>query len=480
MGGVLAIKGLGGYHLAADATSDHATGTLRARKHREDKPFAVMVSSVDEARRFCAVDDAAAALLTDRRRPIVLLPAGRRDRSRRTDRARQPGCRHHAAVHADPPHALRALGKPIVLTSGNVSDEPIAYLDDDARTRLGGIADAYLTHDRPIHIRVDDSVARISRGRPMLLRRARGYAPEPMRLALTAPVPILACGAELKSTFCLVKVRSCGDVAAHRRSGELLDTALVRAGRRAPIPTVRHRAGHDRLRPAPGLSLHEICPGLRRRRIAADWSASSTITRTSPRAWPTTGVAGPVIGVAFDGTGYGPDGTIWGGEFLLADLNGRSPASAIWRPCHCPAARRRSGSRGGWRCPIWTPPTTARHRTSRYSAATPTPPPRSVTMGRRGINAPLTSSAGRLFDAVAAILGLRDEVTYEGQAAIDLEQCADRHETGAYSAGLDGGHGRRGRPGPSRGRRPIKRYAGRHDRGPIPQRAGGRDGADVC
>ncbi len=201
--GVLAVKGLGGYHLAADAMSEPAAAALRARKHREDKPFAVMVAGLDQARRLCEVDDPAAALLTSRRRPIVLLP--RLAGSRLAEQV-APGHRYLGVLLPYTPlhHLLlRSAGGPMILTSGNVSDEPIVYADDEAVERLGGIADAFLAHDRAIHVRTDDSVVRPLRGRPSLIRRARGYAPEPLRVRTSFTRPVLACGAELKSTFCL-------------------------------------------------------------------------------------------------------------------------------------------------------------------------------------------------------------------------------------------------------------------------------------
>jgi hydrogenase maturation protein HypF len=204
-GRVLALKGLGGYHLAVDAAAEPAAAALRGRKHREDKPFAIMVADLAAARRLCEVDEASAALLAGPRRPIVLMP-----RRAGADVAPSvaPGNRElgimlpYTALH----HLLLAeVGRPIVLTSGNISDEPIAYRDDDARARLAAIADAFLGHDRAIHIRTDDSVVRAVAGREMLLRRSRGYAPEPIAVRPASRRPVLACGAELKSTFCLVK-----------------------------------------------------------------------------------------------------------------------------------------------------------------------------------------------------------------------------------------------------------------------------------
>ncbi|HEV2242144.1 MAG TPA: carbamoyltransferase HypF, partial [Streptosporangiaceae bacterium] len=204
-GRVLAVKGLGGYHLAVDASSETAAAALRQRKVREDKPFAVMVADLAAARRLCAVDEAAAALLTSGRRPIVLLP--RRPGSG-IAAAVAPGNRQLGAMLPYTPlhHLLLArVARPVVLTSGNSSDEPIVYRDGEAAGRLGGIADAFLTHDRAILVRTDDSVVRPFRGRETVIRRSRGYVPEPLGVRTRFPRPVLACGAELKNTFCLAK-----------------------------------------------------------------------------------------------------------------------------------------------------------------------------------------------------------------------------------------------------------------------------------
>jgi hydrogenase maturation protein HypF len=204
-GAVLAVKGLGGFHVAADAANEDAVAALRSRKHREDKPFAVMVADLPAARRLCELDAAAEAVLTSPRRPIVLLP-------RRADapvaRAVAPGNTSLGLVLPYTPlHTLLAaeLGRPFVLTSGNVSDEPIAYADADAATRLAGIVDATLVHDRPIHTRTDDSVVRVFRGREYPVRPSRGYVPHPMPIPVAARRPVLGCGAELKNMFCLAR-----------------------------------------------------------------------------------------------------------------------------------------------------------------------------------------------------------------------------------------------------------------------------------
>ena len=446
-GGVLAVKGLGGYHLAADARSEPATTALRARKHREDKPFAVMAAGLDQARLLCEVDTVAAGLLTSRRRPIVLLP-------RRADAGVAnpvaPGNRHLGVMLPYTPlhHMLLARTGPIVLTSGNISDEPIAYADDDALERLTGIADAFLTHDRPIHLRTDDSVVRPFRGRAYPVRRARGYAPEPVRVAARFPRPVLACGAELKSTFCLAK----DDRAfISQHIGDLENAETLRSFTEG----IEHVSAMFEI--SPEVIAHDLHPDYlsteyaQARAEAADAAGTAGLDLVGVQHHHAhiascladngaPGGAGEqrVIGVAFDGTGYGTDGTIWGGEFLIAGLADFERAGHL-APVPMPGGA--AAIRQPWRmaavyleaaCQGATPSLDVERRNELHWASV-------VAMARRGINAPVTSSAGRLFDAVAALLGVRDEVNYEGQAAIELEQLADPMEPRAYKAAIDPG-----------------------------------------
>jgi hydrogenase maturation protein HypF len=444
-GQVLAVKGLGGYHLAADARGQAAVAALRARKHREDKPFAVLAADLAAAHALGEIDPAAAALLTSPGRPIVLLP-----RHPRADvaPAAAPGNRYLGVMLPYTPlhHLLvRALARPMVLTSGNVSDEPIAYRDDDALARLGPIADAFLTHDRAIHIRTDDSVARTFRGRPMPIRRSRGYVPEPVRFDGGFPRPVLACGAELKNTFCLAKdrhafvshhigdlenaetLRSFTEGIAHFRRLFDIDPQVVAHDLHPEYLSTKYALELDL--PVHGVQHHHA-------HIAsclADNGAGADGLVTGPIG----PVTGPVIGVAFDGTGYGPDGTIWGGEFLIAGLAGfergghlapvplPGGAAAIRQPWRMAAAYLGPAAPAGL--------DVVRRNADRWPAVT--------AMAAKGVNAPLTSSAGRLFDAAAAILGVRDAINYEGQAAIELEQLADPGETRAYPAGVQAGEG---------------------------------------
>ena len=432
-GRVIAVKGLGGYHLAADAACEEAVALLRARKHREDKPFAVMAADLAAARRLVEVDTAAADLLTSPARPIVLLP---RRLEAAVAAATAPGNRQLGIMLPYTPlhHLLlAALARPMVLTSGNVSDEPIVYRDDQALERLGGIADAFVVHDRAIHIRTDDSVARAFRGRPMLIRRSRGYVPEPVGVASGFPRHVLACGAELKNTFCLARGRH---VFVSHHIGDLENAETLRSFTEG-IEHFRRLFDVE-----PQVVAHDLHPEYLSTKYAVELDgvdlqgvqhhhahiASCLADNGVAGHW----AGGPVIGVAFDGTGYGTDGTIWGGEFLAADLatfergGHLAPvpmpggAAAIRQPWRMAAAYLGAADLD-----------VARRNAERW--------PMVVAMARRGVNSPLTSSAGRLFDAAAAVLGVRDAINYEGQAAVELEQLADPAETGAYPAALEAG-----------------------------------------
>jgi hydrogenase maturation protein HypF len=464
-GNILAVKGLGGYHLAVAATSEKAAAALRERKHREDKPFAVMVPDLAGARELCEVDEAAARVLSGARRPIVLLPrldhGGRHQAARAASRgpAAETGRPGPAVAEAVAPGnrqlglmlpytplhhlLLRAVGGPIVLTSGNISDEPIAYWDEDAYRRLGGIVDAFLTHDRAIHIRTDDSVARTFRGREMVLRRSRGYVPEPVTVRVAFRRPVLACGAELKNTFCLAK----GNRAfLSHHIGDLENAETLRSFTEG-IAHYRRLFGIE-----PEVVAYDLHPEYLSTKYALDLDGVDLAGIQHHHAHIAScladnGEEGPVIGVAFDGTGYGTDGTIWGGEFLIADLATfrraghlatvpmPGGAAAVRQPWRMAAAYLDAafpgGLPGGGRPGALGALGVMRRNEARWDSVR--------TLARKGINAPVTSSAGRLFDAVSALLGVRDTINYEGQAAIELEQLADPGERGGYRAGLSPG-----------------------------------------
>jgi hydrogenase maturation protein HypF len=428
-GAVLAVKGLGGFHVAALASDAAATALLRARKHREDKPFAVMVADLATAHKMCVIDPVGEQVLSGRRRPVVLLP-------RRPDApvapAVSPGNRSLGLMLPYTPlhHLLlREVAGPIVLTSGNVSDEPIAYQDDDARQRLTGISDAYLTHDRAIHMRTDDSVVRVFRGAELPVRRSRGYAPEPLTLAQPVPRPILGCGAELKSTFCLARGRH---AFLSHHIGDLENYETLRSFTEG---VMHFRRLFD---VTPEVVAYDLHPEYLSTKYALELADVGLVGVQHHHAHIASCLAdnnavGPVLGVAFDGTGYGSDGTLWGGEFLLADLTGFQRMAHLV-PVPLPGGA--AAIRQPWRMAAAylgddAPHELIQRNVQHWEAVR--------AMVSRQVNAPLTSSAGRLFDAVAAVLGIRDAINYEGQAAIELEQRADLTEHGTYPAAVTEG-----------------------------------------
>jgi hydrogenase maturation protein HypF len=434
-GRVVAVKGVGGYHLAAIATSEVAVAALRSRKHREDKPFAVMVADLDTARSLGEVGSAEARALVSPRRPIVLLLRTAGDG---VAPSAAPGNRCLGVMLPySPVHHLiaRDLEAPFVLTSGNVSDEPIAYRDDEALDRLRGIADAFLTHDRPIHMRTDDSVIRVVGGRETPLRRSRGFVPQPVTVARPFPRPVLGCGAELKSTFCLAKGHR-AFVSHHIGDLENYETL------RSYLEGIEHFMRVFDVRPE--LVAHDLHPEYLSTKHALDLDGVDRVAVQHHHAHVAAcladnGEAGPAIGVAFDGLGFGSDGSMWGGEILVADLISFSRAGhlapvrmpggtmAIREPWRMAAAHLAAAFGGD-------PPSdlsVMRDHADRWDAVT--------ALARDGTASPVTTSAGRLFDAVAAILGVRDRINYEGQAAAELEQLADPAETSAYPVAIEEG-----------------------------------------
>ncbi|HYB99945.1 MAG TPA: carbamoyltransferase HypF [Candidatus Limnocylindrales bacterium] len=421
-GRILAVKGVGGFHLACDARSEAATQRLRVRKNRDDKPFAMMVADLDAARRLCHVSQQEAALLSSSRRPIVLL-------------RRRPGAGIAAAVApggnpmlgvmlpCTPLHELlvESAASPLVLTSGNRCDEPIAFDDLDALQRLREIADGFLLHDRPIQIRCDDSVARVNRDRPVLLRRSRGYAPEPLATALACPQPILALGGHLKNTFALAAGRS---VFLSHHLGDLGDWAAYRAFREA----VAHYETLFDIHPQ--VLVHDLHPDYATTRYALERNAHDPGLRLvavqhhhahMASCMAENGLAGPVIAVTFDGVGLGSDGTMWGGEFLVGDYRTFRRAAHL-RPV--PLAGGERAIRQPWRVAL-AHLLDAGLDPGRHLPEVPGDLLHMVgAMIRTRAHSPDTTSAGRLFDAAAALLGVRRDVSYEGQAAIELEWLA--------------------------------------------------------
>jgi len=320
-GQIVAVKGLGGFHLACDARNGGAVALLRQRKGREEKPFAVMVAGLAQARELCTVSEDEAALLCAPARPIVLLDR-RRSGGEPLAPAVAPGQKQLGLMLPYTPLHRLLLDRwrgPLVMTSGNLSEEPIAYRNEEAQARLGAIADGFLLHNREIHMRCDDSVARVWGGAARLLRRSRGYAPAPVRLRWRFAQPILAVGGELKNTFCLGRENFA--ILSHH-IGDLENEAAMRAFEGA----VEHYCRLFRV--APQVIVHDLHPDYRSTRYALEQAGRARIVGVQHHhahiaaVMAEHGLEGPVIGVAWDGTGYGPDGCLWGGEFLVCDLRG--------------------------------------------------------------------------------------------------------------------------------------------------------------
>ncbi|HUY21708.1 MAG TPA: carbamoyltransferase HypF [Acidimicrobiales bacterium] len=413
---VLALKGIGGYHLAADATDPVAVAELRRRKARDDKPFAVMAASVEHARRLCHLTPAAAALLASARRPIVLAP-------RRADATVADGVAPGLAElgiflpYSSLHHLLLArAGRPLVMTSGNLSDDPIAHVDGDALARLGPLVDAVVLHDRPIHIRCDDSVVRSTGDRLQVLRRSRGYAPEPMRLPGRARRQVLAVGAELKNT---VSVATGTMLVPSHHIGDLEHLGAYRAFLQA-AEHLCHLTGVE-----PDVVAHDLHPEYLSTKYALD-SGRDTLAVQHHHAHVASclvehGHTGTVLGVAFDGLGLGSDGSLWGGEFLVADLRAFERVGHL-APVGLPGGI--AAIREPWRMAVaWARAALGAERAQAVGAALDGRTDQVLAVLEHG-DPPETTSAGRLFDAVAAVLGIRLRVTYEGQAAVELEALA--------------------------------------------------------
>jgi hydrogenase maturation protein HypF len=431
-GQIVALKGLGGYHLVCDATREDSVAELRERKRREEKPLAVMVGSPEEARGIVNAGPADLAVLTSRRRPIVLLE---RLSDAPVAASVAPNNRYLGVMLPYTPlhHLLlHDVERPLVMTSGNVSDEPIAFADDDAQRRLGPIADAFLSHNRAIHIRCDDSVVRVVGGHEYPIRRSRGYAPEPLLVAPPFARPILAAGPELKNTFCIGKGRRA--ILSHH-IGDLETWEAMSAF----LEAVEHFQRTFDI--SPEVIAHDLHPDYLSTKWARETRGVDTMGVQHHHAHIASCLADnrrsdKVIGLALDGTGYGEDGALWGCEVLAGDLLGferhlhleyvpmPGGAAAIRQPWRMAAAYLDAafGASG-------VPDLDVVRRNE--AAWDPI-----VGMARAGVNSPPTSSAGRLFDAAAAICGVRDRVSYEGQAASELEQLADPASTRSYPCPL--------------------------------------------
>ncbi len=421
-GQTVALRGLGGFHLAVDATDEQAVARLRARKARESKPFAVMVRTLEEARALAGVSDAEAALLLSRERPIVLL---RKRPGGRLARWVAPGLDTVGAMLAYTPvhHLLCDLvRRPLVMTSGNRSEEPIAIGNADAQARLCGIADAFLLHDREIVARYDDSVLRVAGADVVFLRRARGYAPLPLKLPLATPRALVAVGPHLKNTFTLAH-GSDAYVSQHIGDLENLETL---AHWRAAFDAYRRL-----FRLEPEVAVRDLHPGYMSTRIAGDLGLERIIPVQHHHAHVAAvmaehGVTQRVIGIAFDGTGYGDDGNVWGAEFFECDLASYRRAGQL-RYARMPGGDL--AAREPWRAALGylvLDPDAVHAFTRMLDAVHINVRNVALQQIARRLNAPLASSMGRLFDAAGAVLGVSLANQYEGQTAMLLESLAGR------------------------------------------------------
>jgi hydrogenase maturation protein HypF len=440
-GKIVAIKGLGGFHLACDAANAAAVDALRARKKRSDKPFALMAFSVDLIKKYCTVSAEEEALLLSPQHPIVLL---------KTIECAEiaPGVAPEQntlgfMLPYTPLHLLLlepAEGYPqaLVMTSGNLSEEPVAFIDDEAMTRLSSIADGFLMNDRPIHMRVDDSVVRIFESALYPIRRSRGYAPQSLPLP-TPGAQVLACGAELKNTFCLSREDQ-AFVSHHIGDLENYET----------LTSFETGVEHFKnlFRVTPEVIAADLHPDYLSTRYAVSQSTALGLPLVrvqhhhahlaaclADNGWNSSE---SVIGLAFDGTGLGLDNAIWGGEVLIGNYAGFTRRfhleemplpggdAAIRNPARIALAYLIA-------CGLEWPEELTSASTLCYEE-------RTILRSQidRKINTPLTTSMGRLFDAVSALIGVRQTATYEGQAAIELENLCSAEESSAYSIPCEG------------------------------------------
>ncbi|MFZ7125791.1 MAG: carbamoyltransferase HypF [Desulfobacterales bacterium] len=428
-GHVVAIKGLGGFHLAADAENPDAVGALRRRKCREEKPFALMVRSLERIDPIAWVSDAEAGLLTSAQRPIVLLE---KRQPNRISPDVAPGNRCFGVMLPYTPlHYLLMEGPfpALVMTSGNLSEEPIAIDNLEAVHRLQGIADYFLVHDRDIYLRSDDSILRQVAGHPRQIRRSRGYVPVPVFLKHRLP-QVMALGAELKNTVCLLKEdrafmgQHVGDlenmatfgffqeILRHLKRILDIEPELIACDRHPDYLSTRFALEQTDL-PVARIQHHHA-------HIVSCMAENR--------------IGGPVIGLSFDGSGYGDDGTVWGGEVIVSDESGFERVGHLGQVGMPGSA---AAIREPWRMAVaylhavlganfWKPNLTF------LQTIEPTRIEAMLKLTSTGINTPMTSSVGRLFDAVAAMTGLRNRVAYEGQAAMELEMAAADEPAGTY------------------------------------------------
>jgi len=433
-GAIVAVKGLGGFHLAVDATNAFAVERLRERKRRVEKPFAIMVPSLEQIESFCQVGEAERALLLSPQRPIVLLP---KKLPNPVADAVAPFNRYLGVFLPYTPLHYLLLAESgflaLVMTSGNISEEPIAIDNQEALHRLRQLADFFLVHDRDILLRSDDSVVRVVHGTARQWRRSRGYVPTPVFFRHEVP-PILACGGELKNTICLTKGRH-AFLSQHIGDLENLESYRFFEATVAHLKRI--------LEIEPRIIAYDLHPGY----LSTQWALAQKGVKLVgvqhhhahiASTMAENHLGGRVIGVALDGTGYGTDGQVWGGEILVADYNDFARVAHF---NYVPLPGSAAAIREPWRMAI----SYLFHHFGDAFLTLPIPFVQELNrrrvevllqMIRRRINSPLTSSCGRLFDAVAALAGVRQEVNYEAQAAIELEMCMDKEAEGSYPLGL--------------------------------------------
>ncbi|MBZ0275523.1 MAG: carbamoyltransferase HypF [Anaerolineae bacterium] len=438
-GRILAVKGLGGFHLACDATNAAVVGRLRERKGRQAKPFAVMVYDLDTARELAEINAEETALLTSRERPIVLVR--KRGDSRLAENVAPGNPYIGLMLPYTPLHylLLHELGRPLVMTSGNLTTEPIVTRNEDALERLAPLVDAFLLHNREIHVPCDDSVVRVLAGEEIPMRRSRGYAPFPVKLPFTVS-PLLAVGGELKNTFCLTR-DNYAFMSQHIGDMENLETLTAFEAAFAHMQAL--------FRIQPERIVCDLHPGYLSTRWAEDYTRrhSLPLIRVQHHHAHIAAVMAehrldgsqPVIGISFDGTGYGTDGAVWGGEVLVADYAGFERAAHL---AYVPLAGGDASVRKPYRMALaylhaagipWDddlPPVMACPETERRILR---------QQFTKGLHTVPTSSMGRLFDAVSALIGLREEISYEAQAAMELEGIAAAVDETPYHFDLSGG-----------------------------------------
>lgn len=458
-GKIVAVKGLGGFHLACDATNIRAVTELRRRKLRVDKPFALMMPSISVAESHCNLTDLDRELLSSRERPIVLL--SRKSASCIAHEV-APGQQtlgvmlpytplHHLLMGPAREQTVPKSYLPtaLVMTSGNLSEEPIVSDNDEARERLAGLADAILMSDRDIHAKCDDSVVRVfapgvaqpsgtakNAGHVFPLRRSRGYAPFPVLLPMNAPL-LLATGGELKNAFCITRDRY---AFMSQHIGDLQNYETLTSFE----TSVDHFERLFRVRPR--MLAYDLHPDYLATRYALERAEREELPAVGVQhhhahtaaCMVENGLTGnrPVIGVAFDGTGFGDDGAIWGGEFLLADYAGYR---RMYHLKYIPMPGGDKAVSEPWRLALaWLRRAGLAWQDDLAPVAATTPEQRSVLENQieKSVNSPLTSSMGRLFDAVSALAGVRQKVNYEAQAAVEFEAVADPAEQGAYEFGI--------------------------------------------